>query len=109
MRDNNLSYPELVKVLEGKSLDIAVIIHEDRDIHFSIVDTNCHEEILVIGQLIVSVIKGLQDNHLQEAIVANAIATIIFDKLLGDNEKNNPVRAKGAFWFDEETKRLCRV
>ena len=102
---NSWSDSHIFEILDGKKTDIAVVL-DGEEIHFSITDKNSNEELIIINKVNVSEIEKYVDEPIHEAVEANAIAIIIYDKMLGDSEENNPARVKGVLWFNEQAKKI---
>lgn len=102
---NSLSESHLFEILGGKSTDIAVV-KDGEEIHFSIIDKSSNKELIILNKVNVAEIEGYSDEPIHEAAEANAIAIIIYDKMLGENEEKNPARAKGFLWFCEQAKKI---
>lgn len=105
LKRNSWSASHIFEILDGKTTDLAVIINND-EIHFSIIDKDTDEELILINKVNVSKIEKYTDEPIHEAVEANAIAIIIYDKMLGNSDEPNPARIKGELWFDEQTKKL---
>lgn len=96
---------DIYELLDGKSTDIDVRLNNN-EIRFCIIDKNSNKELLIIDEVPVNEIKEINDNPINEAVEANAIAIVIYDKLVGDDIEDNPARAKGGLWFDEQVRRI---
>lgn len=102
---NSWSDLHVFEILEGKATDIASIL-DGEEIHFSIIDKNSNEELIMIKKVNVSEVEEYGDKPIYEAIEANAIAIVIYDKIFGDSEENNPARIKDTLWFNEQAKKI---
>jgi len=102
---NGWSNSNVFEMLDNKATDLATIL-DGEEIRFSIVDKKNDEEIIVLNKAMVSKIDKDTEDPIYEAVDANAVATIIYDKMFGDDEENNPARVKGGLWFNEQAKRI---
>lgn len=102
---NSLSDSHIFEILDGKKTDMAAVLVGE-EIHFSIIDTSSNEELIIIHKMNVSDIKKYADEPIHDAVEANAVAIIIYDKLLGESKEKNPARNKGGLWFDEQAKKI---
>lgn len=106
LEQNSWSDSHIFEILDGKITDLAAVL-DGEEIHFSIIDKSSNEELIIINKVNVSEIEKYAEEPIHEAVEANAIAIIIYDKMIGDSEENNPARIKGGLWFNEQAKKLA--
>lgn len=105
LKKNNWEDSDVFEMLDGRSTDMDTIL-DGEELRFSIVDKKSGEELIVLNKVPISKANKNMEEPIHEAVEANAVAIILYDKLFGDNEEENPARAKGGLWFNEQAKKF---
>ena len=95
-----------IKELIGNRLTDISVIAQGEELRFSIIDKESGQELIMLNSIKASCVKEQQKEVRNEAFKAGIIATVLYDKLVGDNEGDNPSRAKEPFWFENVAKKL---
>lgn len=105
LKKNNWADSDVFEMLDGRLTDVDTVF-DGEEVRFSIIDKKNGEEIIVLNKVPISIVKNNTEEPIHEAVEANAVAIILYDKLFGDNEEENPARAKGGLWFNEQAKKF---